>query len=103
MGGTSVSGRGVVGEELGQVDRAYPGAASPKTGLELAQATRVDRDDDVDARRLDLVELVVEDPARVAGAQDAVGAGRAAALGRRRQLDVPADGLDELSGLAVHA
>lgn len=82
---------------------AHAGAPSLQARLQLAQAARVDGDDEVDLRRLNLIELVVEDALGVAGAQDAVGARRAAALRGGRELDVLADLLDELPGLAEDA
>src|SRR4029079_13555890 len=93
----------MVGEQLGEVQSAHAGASSLQARMQLAQAARVDGDDEVDLRRLDLIELVVENALGIAWAQDAVGARRTAALRGGRELDVLADLLDELPGLAEDA
>src|SRR3954447_12379363 len=71
--------------------------------LELAVAAGVDDDDRVEVGGGDLVEVAVEDPRAVVGAQDRVGAGRAAARRRARELDVLAEALDQRPRLAPDA
>src|SRR4051795_8616759 len=71
--------------------------------LELAVAAGVDDDDRVEVGGGDLVEVAVEDAGAVVGAQDRVGAGRAAARRRARQLDVLAEALDHRPRLAPDA
>src|SRR3954447_9737954 len=71
--------------------------------LELAVAAGVDDDDRVEVRGGDLVEVAVEDARAVVRAQDRVGAGRAAAGRRARQLDVLAEPLDPRARLAPDA
>ena len=68
--------------------------------LELAVAAGVDDDDRVEVGGLDLVEVAVEDPRAVLGAQHRVRAGRAAARAGARQLDVLADQRDQRARLA---
>src|SRR3954452_13219040 len=71
--------------------------------LELAIAAGVDDDDRVEVGGRDLVEVAVEHPRAVLGAQDGVRAGRAAARAGARQLDVLAGAGDERARLRVHA
>src|SRR3954463_9997218 len=71
--------------------------------LELAVAAGVDDDDRVEVGGGDLVEVAVEDARAVVRPQDPVGAGRAAARRRARQLDVLAEALDRRARLAPDA
>src|SRR3954451_11442249 len=71
--------------------------------LELAVAAGVDDDDRVEVGGGDLVEVAVEDARAVVRPQDRVGAGRAAARRRARQLDVLAEALDHRPWLAPDA
>src|SRR3954469_6462735 len=71
--------------------------------LELAVAARVDDDDRVEVGGGDLVEVAVEDARAVVRPQDRVGAGRAAARRRARQLDVLAQVLDHRARLVPDA
>src|SRR4051794_18147870 len=71
--------------------------------LELAVAAGVDDDDRVEVGGGDLVEVAVEDARAVVRPQDRVGAGRAAARRRARQLDVLAEALDRRARLAPDA
>src|SRR5437763_6243076 len=71
--------------------------------LELPVATGVHHDDQVEVGVGDLVEMSLQHACAVLGSQDRVGAGRATAGASVRQLDVLADGCDQLARLAPDA
>src|SRR4051794_13933880 len=91
------------GEHLGEMQDPRFELAALDALLKLPVAAGVDDHDDVEISRGDLIEVAVEDTSAVVGPHDRIGAGRAAARGRARQLDVFAEARDQLAGLAPHA
>src|SRR5258706_13381946 len=77
-------------EDLDHVQDRQLGSACAKSGLDLQHAARVRADDGARARRDDRIELPSEEPVRVLGLCEVVGAGAAAAhvrVGHLEQLE----------------